>query len=536
MKKLKYKKCCLFIVSLILFSAASGFGQTYITGGNVSGTWSSVGSPYYVQGEITIPNSETLSIEPGVDVIFMGHYKFNVQGRLLAVGTQQDSIHFTAENTGIGWHGIRFDSTLNTNDTSKMFFCLFKYGKASTGSYYDRCGGAILIQNFDKVLIYQCTFEFNLCDMYGAVIYVNQASPVITNNTFSKNSGNQHDGAIACIGYSEAIIKNNVFSFNHGQYSTVACVYSENNKLIISGNVFSYNSSNFGTGGIFLIGADVRIENNIITHNSGVCGGILCYMNCQAVIINNTIAYNIAKEGAGIYCLTGPDPILINNVIYGNVRIHGIKTSQVYISDPQSDPHFLYCNIEGGKEGFEGPGAGNNYTGLYVNNIDADPLFMNPSSDDYRLSDLSPCIGAGIDSVDVEGIWYKVPAFCIMDNPRPTPAGSMPDIGACESPLGAPVVGIEQEITFPEEFVLNQNFPNPFNPSTKIQYSVPQSSQVQIKIYDVLGNEIATLVNETKEAGKYNINFNASKLSSGVYFYTIKAGDFIQTKKMILLR
>ena len=86
MKKLEYRKYCLIIVSLVLFPIASGIGQTYITGGDVSGTWSSAGSPYYIQGEITIPNSETLTIEPGVNVVFLGHYKLTVQGRLLAVG------------------------------------------------------------------------------------------------------------------------------------------------------------------------------------------------------------------------------------------------------------------------------------------------------------------------------------------------------------------------------------------------------------------------------------------------------------------
>jgi photosystem II stability/assembly factor-like uncharacterized protein len=85
-------------------------------------------------------------------------------------------------------------------------------------------------------------------------------------------------------------------------------------------------------------------------------------------------------------------------------------------------------------------------------------------------------------------------------------------------------------------FVLYQNYPNPFNPATKIKYSVPQSSQVQIKVFDVLGNDIATLVNEEKSSGGYEVNFNASELSSGIYFYVLQAGSFVETKKMILLK
>jgi hypothetical protein len=89
---------------------------------------------------------------------------------------------------------------------------------------------------------------------------------------------------------------------------------------------------------------------------------------------------------------------------------------------------------------------------------------------------------------------------------------------------------------FTIELFLSQNYPNPFNPSTKIKYSVPQSSQIVIKIFDVLGNEIETLVNEEKPAGTYEITWYAENLPSGVYFYQLQAGDYINTKKLILLK
>ncbi len=91
-------------------------------------------------------------------------------------------------------------------------------------------------------------------------------------------------------------------------------------------------------------------------------------------------------------------------------------------------------------------------------------------------------------------------------------------------------------LTLPEQFSLEQNYPNPFNPSTTIKYSIPTSEFVSLKVYDVLGNEVATLVNEEKPAGSYEVNFNAAKLSSGIYFYTLHAGSHTQTKKLILLK
>ena len=95
---------------------------------------------------------------------------------------------------------------------------------------------------------------------------------------------------------------------------------------------------------------------------------------------------------------------------------------------------------------------------------------------------------------------------------------------------------IEVEVYAPNEFSLEQNYPNPFNPTTKIKYQISEAGFVRLNIYDVLGNEVAILINEEKPAGNYEVRFDASKLSSGIYFYTLKAGNFIKTNKMILLR
>jgi hypothetical protein len=94
---------------------------------------------------------------------------------------------------------------------------------------------------------------------------------------------------------------------------------------------------------------------------------------------------------------------------------------------------------------------------------------------------------------------------------------------------------IDVEIA-PSVFSLSQNYPNPFNPSTQIKYSIPQLSKVVIKVFDILGNEVKTLINEEQPAGKYQVKFDALKLTSGVYFYKLQAGSFIETKKMILMK
>ena len=95
--------------------------------------------------------------------------------------------------------------------------------------------------------------------------------------------------------------------------------------------------------------------------------------------------------------------------------------------------------------------------------------------------------------------------------------------------------GVEVEIV-PNKFELSQNYPNPFNPGTTIRYSMPQQGNVTLKVYDVLGNKVATLVNETQSAGKYEVRFDASQLSSGIYFYQLKTDNYYEIKKMTLIK
>ena len=95
---------------------------------------------------------------------------------------------------------------------------------------------------------------------------------------------------------------------------------------------------------------------------------------------------------------------------------------------------------------------------------------------------------------------------------------------------------VEVDLDVPANFSVKQNFPNPFNPTTKIEFSIPIDNNVEIKVFNVIGMEVATLLNEQRQAGTYNIEFNASNLSSGIYFYKITSGKFSEIRKMILLR
>ncbi|MGA9408625.1 MAG: T9SS type A sorting domain-containing protein, partial [Bacteroidota bacterium] len=102
---------------------------------------------------------------------------------------------------------------------------------------------------------------------------------------------------------------------------------------------------------------------------------------------------------------------------------------------------------------------------------------------------------------------------------------------------GVVVTSVAEHLSIlPDHFEMDQNYPNPFNPSTTIRYSVPTAGKVLMKIYNVLGQEVATLVNTQQSAGTYNVTFNASRLASGMYFYRISSGSFVQVKKMLLVK
>ena len=94
----------------------------------------------------------------------------------------------------------------------------------------------------------------------------------------------------------------------------------------------------------------------------------------------------------------------------------------------------------------------------------------------------------------------------------------------------------EVENSFPSDFVLEQNYPNPFNPATNIRFSLPEANQVTLRVYDLLGQEVATLVNQFMNAGTFEVSFDASNLPTGIYTYSLTAGNFNSVKKMMLIK
>jgi len=466
-----------WLLLMLLTGSSTAYAQTDILGGNISGIWALSNSPYYIYGEVTIPNGETLNVEKGVAVIFKGYYKFNVQGRVKAIGIKQEMIVFTAENEDEGWHGFRFVDTPETNDTSKLIYCKIQYAKAK-GS--DNNGGAINISGSDKVLISNCIIKNNesIGDIQsgGGGVIINSCSPKIVNN----------------------IITNNIAAGGHG-------------------------------GGVFIVNNSYPIiMNNIIYNNEAYGGGGMAFYNCSPIIINNTLSNNIAIDhGGGADCINS-SPIFINSILYGNSADIG---NEVHFNAPP-EPDFNFCDIQGGPNEFaRNHTQGGGYDGNYSNNIDSDPHFQEVNSGNYHLSNTSPCIGAGYYEEDF------TPLTDFEGNPRPNPVGSAPDIGAYECELGSPVTDINENLILsPTIFTLSQNYPNPFNPITTIEFSLPFSSVVTLKVFSLGGEEISTLVAARLSKGNYKYDWEAGDLTSGIYIYIIMFGKHAVAKKAMLIK
>ena len=266
----------------------------------------------------------------------------------------------------------------------------------------------------------------------------------------------------------------------------------------------------------------VSLKNVTVSNNSG--RGIYTDSKggtCNLSLMNVTVSGN---NLVGISCVA-TNASLVNTIIWNNY------SSGIDFYNSQGS--IAYSDIQGGEAGISKNDATLNWL---EGNIDTYPLFVDTSNADYHLSDNSPCIGAGIDSIEINGEWYYAPNTDCEGKPRPNPFGSRPDIGAYESELGIPTYIEKETEQLPTEFILYQNYPNPFNPSTTIKFTLPKTEEVKIEVFNALGQKVVVLINKTMPAGSNEVEFNAQYLPSGLYVYKIEAGHFKDVKKMLFLK
>ncbi|MBK8981598.1 MAG: T9SS type A sorting domain-containing protein [Ignavibacteria bacterium] len=335
------------------------------------------------------------------------------------------------------------------------------------------------------------------------------------------------EGGGILVQYSKPVIQNNVITGNSAVTGGVISTGGGGVRIGDSyprfyNNIVTNNTARYGAG-VVLNYTGGEYKNNIVFNNYGSMdfgagSGIWVngFFTRLITVINNTIINNSAVTGnPGIYGNGGVVAAFRNNIIWGNRSPNNVQIASGNFT-------VRYCNVQGGYNG--------------AGNINENPEF---DTTNYFLRAGSPCADRG----DSSAIYNDLPD---QNNPAiarwPSRGTLRNDIGAYGGPgslnIANTVVGISNvnAINLPSAFSLKQNFPNPFNPKTIINYELQTTGNVTLKVYNILGNSTETLVSEKQNAGSYSVEFDGSKYPSGVYFYSLESGDAIQVKRMMLLK
>ncbi len=418
----------------------------------------------------------------------------------------------------------------------------------------------------------------NSADYYGGGIYCWEANPTISNNTIIGNWANYYGGGISCEDASPTISNNNIIN---------------NSAEHCGGGIYCYYYSS------------PTINNNTITNNLAINndgGGIYCYDNSSPIISNNTITNNsAANTGGGIYRdITNSNPILggssatTNNIYhnspdnYYNNDASTVEATYNYWGNFTSDEieatlagNTNYINFEPVAttpfevERYATPntdklyfaeltltinsltGEGNINVSSYVDSSYQKPIYevekyWNISIDGTITAFSGELTLHYIDEEVLAGIEEELHCFNWNNGYFDTIVNASENTLTCTINNLSQLAGIwvmatttsveeEQSTNVITNYTLHQNYPNPFNPSTVIKYQLPSTSNAQLNIYNVKGQLVKTLVNETQNAGYYNITWDGKdndnrEVASGLYIYRITAGDYMETKRMLLMK
>jgi type IX secretion system substrate protein len=331
----------------------------------------------------------------------------------------------------------------------------------------------------------------------GGGIYCRNSGPtlknlIIKNSRYTTDGGGiYYESSIVRL-YDSNITNNHVAGYMGG---VGGGIFFTNSKGIIKNVVFNNNSAAFLGGTIYSYNSKFRLQNVTCINNTG---NVIDCQDSTHIEIINSIFWNV------------PSPII-----------------DFWTGSPSNSVTVLYSDLQGGVNSISTNNIGTVH--WLDGNIDLDPQFADTIISNYNLSATSPCIDAGIHDTlivynnDLDTIIISELNFL----------GTAPDMGACEFD---PATLIRKDPLLLENFILYQNYPNPFNSITTIEYYLPHANNVLIEIYNLLGQKVKTIMNDYMIAGYHEFKINAKDLPSGVYIYKIKAGNFHQTKKMLLLK
>ncbi|MCF7920465.1 MAG: T9SS type A sorting domain-containing protein [Candidatus Cloacimonetes bacterium] len=586
------------VLFFLLFIAVSLWGIV-IPAGNVHGNWTIADSPYFIDGNITIVADATLEIEAGVEIYFNDVYSLVVNGRLLAVGTETDSILISCIEASLGWQGIRFyDTNTNGLEGSILQYCHLEKGTA-IGTGDDANGGAVYCNNSGNVLIENCYFFQNYSAWDGGAVYLGNGSDnLVTNCLFTANSCGFYGAGMIVYGSAPVLER---CDFIGNSSSVFAAGFSAwNNAAPELYNCRFIDNFAGACAGIYGVSSTITLANVLFINNNTQygSGGAIGLTSCNTAASNVTIIDNESTLSGGAFWINSGHLDLYNSILWGNLpeEIALAGTGSATVSN---------CCIQ---DGFEGD-----------NILEDDPLFLDAAEYDLHLEETSPCIDYGdatlpeftLPEFDFDGLarimdgdgdgdaqidlgiyeyefimFYEPPAHLNIEATTgfvtweaPSQEGltgyciyldgdMLAEITETEYQLTGLIDGVEYIVALKAMYeggeselvtatfiyiqtaagedelagIINHgNYPNPFNPSTQICFTTLRSGIVDLTVYNLQGKRVINLINGELAAGIHQINWNGKDESnkvvgSGVYLYKIQTVSTKVSGRMILLK
>ncbi|MCX6166179.1 MAG: T9SS type A sorting domain-containing protein [Ignavibacteriae bacterium] len=476
---------------------------------NSSGHFTFSGGNYFLNDTLIISQSDTIKVFQNA-IIKMGNLSLlYVYGTLLI--NPVDSAKITAADTTLKHIGIRMDSTSSASVLKKL---IFEYGNSI---YMLNC----------NILIDSCIIRFNtnyISGMQSGAIALFKANPTISHCKIFRNrraaivSGN----IIGSLNSSPIILGNLIYEndMENGLYPQINLGAGNVSTILIKNNTIRGFNTNSGGIAYFPTSSTITnivIENNIIKRNS--YGIVLYNANINAYINNNIIDSNNINSNA--------------MVSGSGININGTSTLNVICTRNMIRWNLWGVTVQSTAKPNFGDISNSDTTDIGLNKIynngHNDTIFdfyYNVTTTDTLKAENNYWGIINADSIEAH-VWHKV---------------DFPSLGFVDYNPFRLVTNVENNYSnTPSEYKLFDAYPNPFNPSTNIKYQIANNSFISLKVYDVLGKEITTLVDEQQKPGAYTIKFSINlltnnKIPSGIYFYRLTTDGFSETKKLILLK
>jgi hypothetical protein len=485
--------------------------------GPLFGTWAA-GNVYFVMGDISIPNSRTLTVEEGVRVKFFGSFSINVSGGIVTQGTAENPVVFTCDTVLFPsrWKGIRIAG--GTGNFSQTIIEHASYNLAG-----DEAASGVNC-DIGELTMTDCIVQH--CRSRPPIGVYNGSTARIERCTLRRNylTVGCCGGGIGVRGDSHAdIIDCDIY--DNSALDGAGIYVNENSSANITGTRIKNNSAHTWGGGVYVEGGGhvVMRKCYIMYNDVNGSGGGLKARGDNLLVEQCTFIGNESTNGAQVNCEAGL--AVFNSCIFAPFNgPNGQGAALVVLANTQIKNSLVYTFFTDSNFGGTLPAGLGTLTAENVNgdscdqyqNIYLDPMFRSSVTGDFSLLHNSPCIDAGDPLLPHD------------------PDSTVADIGVEYHNQASPID--PRRVSLPVSPEFRAAYPNPFNPNTTLSFSLSAPSAVTLRILDLLGRTVEVLVDESMPEGTHSLQWTASGQPSGLYFAELTAGSFRQVQKLVLMK